>query len=179
MASWKMIDHKMIASMFPHVEFALSFPLISRTREFPYLKPAANVATTNLLFAVKNLHQWHLDNIAKNRSHYSLAARATKTKVISVIQDRGARIHRNTFKTASGELAQYWIVDYKDLIMDLWQWETLAASSFMQLPNKILLQNNSVSLYQEINLRNAVILFLLSIFMESLMLTMMVELNNR
>ena len=66
--------------------------------------------------------------------HYSIIARLTKTKVISYIQDRGARVHRNSFVDPAGHRYEYWIVDYDDLKKDLKHWETLAASSFMQLP---------------------------------------------
>lgn len=155
MAAWKLMDPKLIKAVFPPLRYATAFSLTSYSKSL--FKPSKKPATVNMLFAVDNVKEWHLQNFAMNKSHYSFIARLTKTRIVSLIQRYGARIHRNHFKTEAGEDIQYWIIDQKDLISDLSNWETMAASSFMQLPNKVLIDDPKIAASQEVNLANAVL----------------------
>lgn len=138
--SWKLVEPRLITSMFPQVDYAISFALFDRkpspfiSRLFHKQTPAKSDRVTNMLFAVKNLKEWHGLNIKANPKHYSLTARMTRARLISFIQDHGARLHCNSFTDVSGENFKYWIIDSADLKTDLEKWETLAASSFMHLP---------------------------------------------
>ena len=154
MAAWKLIDPNVIRTVFPLVRYATVFPLTSYSKSL--FKPSQKLDTINMLFAVDNLKEWHEQNYGMNKSHYSFIARLTKTKIVRLIQQYGAKIYKNNFKLSTGETIQYWIIDQKDLVSDLNKWESMAGSSFMQLPNKVLVDDAKIAANQEINLTNAV-----------------------
>ena len=130
---------KMIGLVFPKIDYAVSVSLLKKELYFPRTRrkegaePHSTKDVTNMMFAVKNIKDWHRENYQRNSKHYSLSARVTKTKLISFIQTQGARVHCNTFAQADTKF-KYWVIDYKDLQDDLNYWETLAVSSFMHLP---------------------------------------------
>ena len=139
--SWKAIDRSLIEKAFPAVDYAISIPLVRlgalwhlmrNRRKMPLQDPLEQ--ETHMVFAVKNLRDWHMSNLQRNASHYSLSARATKTKLIQFFQRQGARVHCNQFTSSSTQRFKYWVIQYEDLVDDLRYWETLAISSFMHLP---------------------------------------------
>lgn len=139
--AWKNIEAKFITDLFPLVNYAISIPVIQRNgisflkRDTKHLSlDEIQNQTTNMIIGVQDPTTWHAQNLLQNPSHYSLSARATKTKLISFFSRRGARVHRNVFQAINDNRYQYWVIGMDDLKEDLKCWETLAVSSFMHLP---------------------------------------------
>ena len=88
-----------------------------------------------------------------NKSHYTYFARSTHGLAINFIQEYGARIHFNEFRTEGKEVLQlgaseppspalkirYGVMELGDMLRDLQHWETLLTSSFMQRPHETLI----------------------------------------
>mmetsp|Transcript_43497 Transcript_43497/g.31316 ORF Transcript_43497/g.31316 Transcript_43497/m.31316 type:complete len:101 (+) Transcript_43497:135-437(+) len=98
---------------------------------------------------VKDIKEFHTENLAMNKDHYTLMARFTKAKVVNYFSTKGARVHFNTMKIEDPEMTEmtskpqfinvrYGVVEFDDLKRDLQFWETCLASSMMQRPGEIL-----------------------------------------
>ena len=57
---------------------------------------------------------------------------------------------------------RYGVVQYDDMVRDLKYWETMLVSTMMQRPIKLLVPNDQIWEYQNINLKSAVILSLMN-----------------
>ena len=81
--------------------------------------------------AVKDPTEFHEENLAMNKQHYTYMARITKLKVVSLIQTYGARMHFNHCKIDMNKLdlgsddeqesvnIRYGIIQIEDMMRDL------------------------------------------------------------
>ena len=122
--------------------------------------------------AVANTKDFHEENLARNKTHYTYFVRSTKGKIVHHIQDMAARMHFNHTTINSSEHIQqisngetdrvkirYGIIQIDDMLRDLHHWETLLSSSFMQRPYEVLERGgryDEVQAMQQRNLSSAV-----------------------
>lgn len=83
-----------------------------------------------------------------NKAHYPISSKFFKTKLVTLFQHYGAKIHINYIpvppnmqqqnpdepESMSKKYLRYMIVEHSDLIRDLNYWETLSISSLMLRP---------------------------------------------
>jgi len=106
----------------------------------------------DLILAVANTKEFHVENLRKNKTHYTYFVRSTRGKVVHYIQEYGARMHFNHMKLSNieqikqmsnGETCsldvRYGVISLDDMLRDLQHWETLLSSSFMQRPHEVLI----------------------------------------
>jgi hypothetical protein len=48
-----------------------------------------------VILAVDDIEKFHTDNLARNKSHYTMMNRATKNRVLTYFQTKGAKVHFN------------------------------------------------------------------------------------
>ncbi|CDW91227.1 UNKNOWN [Stylonychia lemnae] len=121
----------------------------------------------DIIMAVDDLKQFHQENLAINKSHYTMMNRATKNKVLYYFQNKGAKVHFNYMKIQDPDVQdqkeskenmidmRYGVIQYDDLIRDLEFWETMLVSTMMQRPIKTVVQCDQVWQHQSKNLRSA------------------------
>ena len=59
-----------------------------------------------MILAVENLKDFHKENMAMNKDHYTYMARFTKGRVVTYFQDKGAKMHFNYMKVNDPELSE-------------------------------------------------------------------------
>ncbi|KAI2810573.1 Phosphatidate cytidylyltransferase, mitochondrial [Blomia tropicalis] len=105
----------------------------------------------DLVIAVDNPLEWHRANIFRNSSHYS-GLRFLGPKWISYIQQHfGARIFYNTLIPIENDYIKYGVISTRDLINDLYDWETFYISGRLHKPTLTLKLDE-----QNIELKNAI-----------------------
>ena len=112
----------------------------------------------DLVVGVNDVRAFHDENIRANKSHYSMAARLMKGRVVTFFQNYGAKVHFNQMTNEEGQIIRYGIVEMQDLKHDLQYWETLVVSSFLQRPVSILKDHEIVREAQTENLKSALAL---------------------
>lgn len=110
----------------------------------------------DFIFGVSFTQHWHSLNLHQHRDHYS-ALGSLGSYVVSQVQDRfGAGVYFHPYVTIDGTLIKYGVVNIDTLCRDLSQWDTLYLAGRLQKPVKILRDNPSVRLANQINLLSAV-----------------------
>ncbi len=58
------------------------------------------------IFAVDDLKQFHADNYAMNKKHYTMMNRMTRNKMVLYFQNKGGKVHFNNMKVIDPELSE-------------------------------------------------------------------------
>lgn len=146
------LNQALLLQLFPKVEFAFFGNYINRYRRHVLQKRLPSI---DLILAVENSQHFHEQNLKRNKDHYTYFARTVGGRAIHKMQEYGARIHFNEFKTdvraavnlseddesmSNGSLKiRYGVIELDDMLRDLQHWETLLTSSFMQRPHETLI----------------------------------------
>ena len=110
----------------------------------------------DFIFGVSYAQHWHSLNLQEHRDHYS-AVGSLGSYAVSKIQDSfGAGVYFNPFITVNGTLIKYGVVNIDTLCRDLSDWNTLYLAGRLHKPVKILRDNPSVRLANQVNLISAV-----------------------
>src|SRR2546423_10620065 len=110
----------------------------------------------DFIFGVSYTQHWHSINLQEHRDHYSGIA-SLGSYAVSKIQDSiGAGCYFNPYVTVDGTLIKYGVVNLDTLCRDLSEWDTLYLAGRLQKPVKILRDNPSVRLANQVNLISAV-----------------------
>lgn len=110
----------------------------------------------DFIFGVSYTQHWHSLNIHEHRDHYSSVA-SLGSYAVSRLQDSfGAGVYFNPYITINGTLIKYGVVNIDTLCRDLSEWDTLYLAGRLQKPVKILRDNPSVRLANQVNLISAV-----------------------
>ncbi|RMD44445.1 hypothetical protein DV735_g698, partial [Chaetothyriales sp. CBS 134920] len=110
----------------------------------------------DFIFGVSYTQHWHSLNIQEHRDHYSGVA-SLGSYAVSRLQDSfGAGVYFNPYITVNGTLIKYGVVNLDTLCKDLSEWNTLYLAGRLQKPVKILRDNPSVRLANQVNLISAV-----------------------
>jgi hypothetical protein len=110
-----------------------------------------------LILVCDDVNKWHEENFKKNKADYPLIPRYLSLKFVHFFQNKGAKIHFNSFEMEKDKKVQYGVVDYNDFVGDLSSWRHLTVSTYMQKPFEILIDEESNYLkYQEKNLKSAI-----------------------
>jgi mitochondrial translocator assembly and maintenance protein 41 len=115
-----------------------------------------NPKMIDFIFGVSYTQHWHSLNLHEHRDHYS-AVGSLGSYAVSKIQDSfGAGCYFNPYVTINGTLIKYGVVNIDTLCRDLSEWDTLYIAGRLQKPVKILRDNPSVRLANQVNLISAV-----------------------
>lgn len=110
----------------------------------------------DFIFGVSYSQHWHSLNLQEHRDHYS-GLGSLGSYMVSQVQDRwGAGVYFNPYITVNGTLIKYGVVNIDTLCRDLSDWDTLYLAGRLQKPVKILRDNPSVRLANQVNLLSAV-----------------------
>ena len=110
----------------------------------------------DFIFGVSYSQHWHSLNLHQHPDHYSALGKLG-SYVVSQVQDRfGAGVYFHPYVTVDGTLIKYGVVNIDTLCRDLSQWDTLYLAGRLQKPVKILRDNPSVRLANQLNLLSAV-----------------------
>lgn len=110
----------------------------------------------DFIFGVSYSQHWHDINISEHRDHYSGVA-SLGSFAVSKLQDSfGAGCYFNPYVTVNGTLIKYGVVNIDTLCHDLSEWNTMYIAGRLQKPVKILRDNPSVRVANQINLISAV-----------------------
>ena len=114
---------------------------------------------TDFIFAVKDTEQWHRENLAIHPNHYSSLARRMGPAAIKRCQEEwGARLYFNTLVPWGKGMIKYGVINRKDLLVDLVEWETLYVAGRLHKPVNIIEQEDTDNELQDglkMNLTNA------------------------
>ena len=115
-----------------------------------------NQKMIDFIFGVSYTQHWHSLNLQEHRDHYS-ALGSLGSYAVSKVQDSfGAGCYFNPYVTLDGTIIKYGVVNLDTLCRDLSEWDTLYLAGRLQKPVKILRDNPSVRLANQINLISAV-----------------------
>jgi len=115
-----------------------------------------NQKMIDFIFGVSYTQHWHSLNLQEHRDHYS-GVGSLGSYAVSKIQDSfGAGCYFNPYITVNGTLIKYGVVNIDTLCRDLSDWDTLYLAGRLQKPVKILRDNPSVRLANQVNLISAV-----------------------
>lgn len=115
-----------------------------------------NQKMVDFIFGVSFSQHWHSLNLQEHRKHYSSLG-SLGSFAVSKIQDSiGAGVYFNPYITVNGVLIKYGVVNLDTLCKDLSEWNTLYIAGRLQKPVKILRDNPSVRLANQVNLISAV-----------------------
>jgi mitochondrial translocator assembly and maintenance protein 41 len=110
----------------------------------------------DFIFGVSYTQHWHSLNLQQHRDHYS-ALGSLGSYAVSKVQDSfGAGVYFHPYITVNGVLIKYGVVNIDTLCKDLSEWNTLYIAGRLQKPVKILRDNPSVRLANQVNLISAV-----------------------
>lgn len=110
----------------------------------------------DFIFGVSYSQHWHALNLQEHRDHYS-GLGSLGSYMVSQVQDKwGAGVYFNPYVTVNGTLIKYGVVNIDTLCRDLSEWDTLYLAGRLQKPVKILRDNPSVRLANQVNLLSAV-----------------------
>ncbi|RMZ92210.1 hypothetical protein DV736_g512, partial [Chaetothyriales sp. CBS 134916] len=110
----------------------------------------------DFIFGVSYSQHWHSLNLQEHRDHYS-AVGSLGSYAVSKLQDSfGAGVFFNPYITINGTLIKYGVVNLDTLCKDLSEWNTMYLAGRLQKPVKILRDNPSVRLANQVNLISAV-----------------------
>ncbi|KAL9644357.1 hypothetical protein ABK040_005815 [Willaertia magna] len=129
-----------------------------------------NKLMIDMIFTVDNSYEFHKLNLKQNPSHYSFLMRCLGPNVISIVQERfGANIYYNTKIQLKEEDNKYFpydfkygIINKKDLLIDLLQWNTLYVSGRLQKPTFTIFSNYDLEI-EEAQFKNLEFAFFTSL----------------
>jgi mitochondrial translocator assembly and maintenance protein 41 len=110
----------------------------------------------DFIFGVSYTQHWHSLNIQQHRDHYSALASLGSYAVSRVQESIGAGVYFNPYITVNGVLIKYGVINLDMLCKDLSEWNTMYIAGRLQKPVKILRDNPSVRLANQVNLISAV-----------------------
>lgn len=110
----------------------------------------------DFIFGVSYTQHWHSLNLQQHRDHYSALGSLGSYAVGKVQDSFGAGVYFNPYITVNGVLIKYGVVNLDTLCKDLSEWNTLYIAGRLQKPVKILRDNPSVRLANQVNLISAV-----------------------
>ena len=97
---------------------------------------------TDFIFAVHDTEQWHKENLALHPMHYSTMARLMGPAAIKGCQEEwGARLYFNTLVPWGKGMIKYGVINRRDLLKDLREWETLYVAGRLHKPVNIIEQD--------------------------------------
>ena len=83
----------------------------------------------------RQCEQWHRENLAIHPNHYSSMARMMGPAAIRRCQEEwGARLYFNTLVPWGQGMIKYGVINRKDLLVDLVDWETLYVAGRLHKP---------------------------------------------
>ncbi|GIL45875.1 hypothetical protein Vafri_3005 [Volvox africanus] len=112
----------------------------------------------DFIFAVKDAHEWHQQNLSRNSDHYSWVGRLGPKVVCSVAEAIGVGVHFNALVQLNGQMTiKYGVIEAASLERDLSLWEHLYIAGRMHKPVTPLLPAppGLLAAAQEANLHNA------------------------
>jgi len=102
---------------------------------------------TDFIFAVHDTEQWHKENLALHPMHYSTMARLMGPAAIKRCQEEwGARLYFNTLVPWGKGMIKYGVINRRDLLKDLKDWETLYVAGRLHKPVNIIEQEEDKEL---------------------------------
>ena len=105
---------------------------------------------TDFIFAVHDTELWHKENLAMHPKHYSTMARLMGPTAIKQCQEEwGARLYFNTLVPWGKGMIKYGVINRRDLLTDLKDWETLYVAGRMHKPVNIIEQEEEDTELQE------------------------------
>ena len=110
----------------------------------------------DFIFGVTYTQHWHDLNLQEHRDHYSGVGTLGSYAVSRVQDSFGAGVYFNPYVTVNGTLIKYGVVNLDTLCRDLADWDTLYLAGRLQKPVKILRDQPSVRLANQVNLISAV-----------------------
>ena len=110
----------------------------------------------DFIFGVSFTQHWHSLNLNQHRDHYSFLG-SLGSGFVSRVQDKwGAGVYFNPYITVNGTLIKYGVVNLDTISRDLREWDSLYIAGRLQKPVKILRDDPSVRLGNQVNLISAV-----------------------
>ncbi|CAG0898168.1 unnamed protein product [Darwinula stevensoni] len=97
-------------------------------------RPTAEKNMVDVIIAVDNAKLWHEDNVRKNPSHYSFLKYFGSSFIETVQHAWGAKVYFNTLVRFEDMTFKYGVVTHEDLLMDLFDWDTLYLSGRLHKP---------------------------------------------
>lgn len=146
------MDH--LLGEFPPTRFAFGYGSAVFSQSGYSVEDTAS-AMTDLVFAVDDPAEWHRENIAANRAHYSGLAALGAPAVAAIQEDYGGRIYYNTHAVVRGRLIKYGVISSAAIRDDLESWSSLYVSGRMHKPVRVLRGDASLQPAVERNLRSA------------------------
>ena len=110
----------------------------------------------DFIFGVTYTQHWHDLNLQQHRDHYSGIGTLGSYAVSQVQDSFGAGVYFNPYINVNGTLIKYGVVNLDTLCRDLAEWDTLYLAGRLQKPVKILRDQPSVRLANQVNLISAV-----------------------
>lgn len=99
---------------------------------------------------------WHEANLARNRVHYSLLARAGAPAVVAVSERVGCGVHWNAYaRLSTGQTIKYGVVRTDSLVRDLTTWDALYVAGRLHKPVRVVASDARVAAAAQTNLRSA------------------------
>ncbi|XP_033325952.2 phosphatidate cytidylyltransferase, mitochondrial isoform X1 [Megalopta genalis] len=101
----------------------------------------------DLIFVVRNVNQWHEENLELNPKHYAQPLKLFGHRAITNVQENwGAKLYYNTLvKMAGGYTIKYGVISEVSLIEDLLDWNDLYLAGRLHKPVKVLVEPNGQS----------------------------------
>ena len=128
-------------------EILKNFP---RSMKFCFAYGSAAFKQTNnqsgnmldLIFVVRNVNQWHAENLKFNANHYAQPLRFLGPRAIANVQEKwGAKVYYNTLvKMTGGYTIKYGVISEVSLVEDLLDWSDLYLAGRLHKPVKVLVE---------------------------------------
>lgn len=101
----------------------------------------------DLIFVVRNINQWHAENLELNPKHYAQPLKLFGHRAIANVQENwGAKLYYNTLvKMTGGYTIKYGVISEVSLIEDLLDWNDLYLAGRLHKPVKVLVEPNGQS----------------------------------
>ncbi|OCK84093.1 mitochondrial matrix Mmp37 [Lepidopterella palustris CBS 459.81] len=158
---------------FPQISYAFAygsgvFPQTDGSASRPAMSPHPNPPEAILkwqkgggkmidfIFATKFTQHFHSLNLNRHRDHYSFLGSFGSSIISHVQDDWGAGAYFNPYITVNGTLIKYGVVNFKTLLRDLSDWDTLYLAGRLHKPVKILTEDPNIRVANQRNLLAAV-----------------------
>jgi hypothetical protein len=113
----------------------------------------------DFVMAVDKPKQWHTDNLAQNRDHYSGIMAACGPSMIERVQKLGSAIYYHPMVNVSfwgNRQIKYGVISTAALKNDLAEWTTLYTSGRMHKPHVVIQDDDEIEKLCKLNLKHAV-----------------------
>lgn len=148
---------KDVLDILPEVRYAFAYGSAVTRQPGLYSKKDTK-PLVDFMLAVDSPEQWHQQNIARNRRHYScLAAFGTQAamQVLANAEKLGAGVHFNTAIPWGSQAIKYGVIGTEHLCRDLCDWDTCYVSGRLHKPVQQLKSDFKVQQACQQNLRSA------------------------